>query len=174
MAWVPSSLKQATTSRHHGIHPIMAARPAHHLIHSSHSIPVMERLACHLVGSSRHASRAGVSHDMPLGINGTGRTKQASEHENPDGKTGRETGEPGGAKNRNEHNKKTTEMERRRNEDGKQASNEGKTRTYDAITHKNNASHHSRPTPSPWALVGSPASINSPAPRAWDERMRMS
>lgn len=41
---------------------------------------------------------------------------------------------------------------RERGEDGRQASSEWTTRIYDAITHKNNASHHSRPTPSPGLL----------------------
>lgn len=61
---------------------------------------------------------------------------------------------------RNEHNKTTG---RRRSENGRQASREKATRACDAITHKNDAPHHSRPTLSPvFSSACGPQSIPRP------------
>lgn len=99
---------------------------------------------------SSHASRAGVSNDIPgTPTRSERRTKQANEQENRDGETGRENGEQDGARaeRTQQDNGDGTRAEQER-----QASREKATRAYDAITHKNNAHHHSRPTPSPWLL----------------------
>ena len=121
---------------------------------------------------SSNASRADVSHDMLGASTGReGRSKQANtktrtrkRDEKPGSKTGR---------GRNERNK-TTEMERGRNEDGKQAMKRRRGHTTQSRIRTKRPSHPFRPTPSPQVLVGSPASNRSPAPGAWDERMKMS
>lgn len=105
-----------------------------------------------------------VEHLVPIYrvINEDGTKDEASKRTRKNGEgPGRETGEQDGAKNRNE-NGNTTGTERGRNKNGKQART---TKICDAIMSKNKTPLILfRPTPSPQALVGSPALYYPPPP----------
>lgn len=105
-----------------------------------------------------------VEHLVPIYrvINEDGTKDEASKRTRKNGEgLGRETGEQDGAKNRNE-NGNTTWTERGRNKNGKQART---TKICDAIMSKNKTPLILfRPTPSPQALVGSPALYYPPPP----------
>ena len=111
---------------------IISSHPPHETSRPS-SRPM--RLANHLERYTR-----GINERMVM-------AKQANEHEKPDGETGRGTGEQDGA--RTERTQQDNGERDGARTDGKQASREKATRACDAITHKNDAPHHSRPTPSP-------------------------
>lgn len=89
---------------------------AHHLIPSSHPIPVMERLARHLVP----CVSSGISSPYTGSSTGTGRTKQASEHAKPGRETGEQDGETDGTRTARQR-----ETEERNEEDGKQSRGRG-------------------------------------------------
>lgn len=90
------------------------------------------------------------------------KTKQASEHAKTGRGPGRETGESVVAKDETR-----TAIQRGRDDGGtRTASKQARaTETYDAIMGKNKTPLILfRPTPSPWVLIGSPASISPPPP----------
>ena len=142
--WCLSYFKQATTAWR-------SLGSSSHPIISSHPRHGASRPPSRLM-ASRRASRPHIpGHKRGRG----GRSKQSNTQnrdEKPRSKTGRRT-----------------ERERRVSKQGRQR------RTYDAIMSKNKTPLILfRPTPSPFALVGSPVSYLSPAPGAWDEQTAMS
>lgn len=152
--WCLSSFKQATT----------AWRPSPRFIISSHHLIPSPSWSVSSAVSS-HASRWASRPHIP--------GHQRRRDENEASKRTRKNGEGTGTRNRGvgrdegrNENGNTTGTGRWQHKNGKQASKQARaTETYDAIMGKNKTPLILfRPTPSPWVLIGSPASISPPPP----------
>lgn len=141
----------------------MAAIPSvHHLIPSSHPIPVMERLVRRLVSCVSLGVSSPYTGSSTKDVMKTKASKRTRKNGEGTGTRNRGVGRDEG---RNE-NGNTTGTGRWQHKNGKQASKQARaTETYDAIMGKNKTPLILfRPTPSPWVLIGSPASISPPPP----------
>lgn len=134
----------------------------HHLIPSSHPIPVMERLVRRLVSCVSLGVSSPYTGSSTKDVMKTKASKRTRKNGEGTGTRNRGVGRDEG---RNE-NGNTTGTGRWQHKNGKQASKQARaTETYDAIMGKNKTPLILfRPTPSPWVLIGSPASISPPPP----------